>query len=91
MVNWRRKSENIRELASTLNLGLDSFVFLDDNLVECGEVRAGCPEVLTLEWPHDAAAARRLLAHTWELDIPLVNPGQAPGSPAIDVIAPPAF
>ena len=69
MVNWRRKSENIRELASTLNLGLDSFVFLDDNLVECGEVRAGCPEVLTLEWPHDAAAARRLLAHTWELDI----------------------
>jgi hypothetical protein len=28
---------------------------------------------------------------TWELDIPLVNPGQAPGSPAIDVIAPPAL
>ncbi|WP_396623724.1 SDR family NAD(P)-dependent oxidoreductase, partial [Luteitalea sp.] len=69
MVNWRRKSENIRELAATLNLGLDSFVFLDDNHVECGEVRAGCPEVLTLEWPHDEAAARRLLAHLWELDI----------------------
>lgn len=69
MINWRRKSENIRHLASTLNLGLDSLVFLDDNHVECGEVRAGCPEVLTLEWPHDPSAAMRLLAHTWELDV----------------------
>jgi FkbH-like protein len=68
-INWQRKSENIRELAATLNLGLDSFVFLDDNHVECGEVRAGCPEVLTLEWPHDPAEATRLLAHTWELDV----------------------
>ena len=30
-VNWLPKSQNIRQLASDLNLGLDSFVFLDDN------------------------------------------------------------
>ena len=41
-------------LASRLNLGLDSFIFIDDNPVECAEVRARCPEVLTLEWPQDA-------------------------------------
>ncbi len=29
--NWTEKSENIRDLAATLNLGLDSFIFLDDN------------------------------------------------------------
>ena len=27
---------------------------------------------------------------TWALDMPLMNPGQAPGSPVIEVIAPPA-
>ena len=51
-----------------LNLGLDSFIFIDDNPVECAEVRAGCPDVLTLEWPLDPARAELLLRHTWELD-----------------------
>ena len=45
------KSQNIRSLAQELNLGLDSFIFLDDNPVECAEVRSGCPEVLTLRLP----------------------------------------
>jgi FkbH-like protein len=43
MINWLPKSENLRTLAGRLNLGLDSFVFVDDNPVECAEVRAGCP------------------------------------------------
>lgn len=68
MINWQRKSENLAALAARLNVGLDSFVFLDDNHVECAEVRAGCPGVLTLEWPQDETAARRLLAALWELD-----------------------
>ena len=68
MINWMPKSENIRALAGRLNLGLDSMIFLDDNPVECAEVRAGCPEVLTLQWPVDPEAAIRLLDHTWEFD-----------------------
>lgn len=68
MINWQPKSDNLKALASRLNLGLDSFIFIDDNPVECAEVRAGVPDVLTLEWPQDAHAARRLLEHTWELD-----------------------
>ncbi len=67
-INWQPKSENLRSLASRLNLGLDSFVFLDDNPVECAEVRAHCPEVLTLEWPQDPTRARQLLQHAWELE-----------------------
>lgn len=67
-INWRPKSENLRALATRLNLGLDSFIFVDDNPVECAEVRASCPEVLTVEWPDDAGRAGRLLEHFWELD-----------------------
>ncbi|WP_435103186.1 SDR family NAD(P)-dependent oxidoreductase [Arhodomonas sp. AD133] len=67
-VNWSPKSDNLRDLAQRLNLGLDSFVFLDDNPVECAEVRAGCPEVLTLQWPADEADASALLDHTWAFD-----------------------
>ncbi len=68
-VNWLPKSENIRRLSQTLNLGLDSFIFIDDNPVECAEVRSGCPSVLTVQWPLDATAASGLLEHLWELDV----------------------
>ena len=69
MINWKPKSENIRQLASKLSLGLDSFVFIDDNPVECAEVQAACPEVLTLQWPRDVERSKQLLRHTWELDV----------------------
>ena len=68
MINWLPKSANLRTLAGRLNLGLDSFVFVDDNPVECAEVRAGCPEVLTIQWPQEPGAARQLLQHLWEFD-----------------------
>lgn len=68
-INWLPKSQNIQELAETLNLGLDSFVFLDDNPVECAEVRSGCPQVLTLQWPQTSGHADQLLDHLWELDV----------------------
>ena len=29
--NWEPKSDNLRQMALELNLGLDSFVFVDDN------------------------------------------------------------
>ncbi|TWU19987.1 type I polyketide synthase [Allorhodopirellula heiligendammensis] len=67
-VNWLPKSQNIQALAERLNLGLDSFIFLDDNPVECAEVRSGCPSVLTIQWPTDAASATKLLDHFWELE-----------------------
>jgi FkbH-like protein len=68
-VNWRPKSENLRELADELDLGLDSFVFLDDSPVECAEVRDRCPEVAVLQVPADADEAERFLRHCWLLDV----------------------
>ena len=68
MINWLPKSQNLKTLASRLNLGIDSFVFLDDNPVECGEVRSAAPEVLTLNFPTRSEDALRLLRHLWELD-----------------------
>ena len=50
-INWEPKPQNIASLASSLNLGLDSFVFLDDNPVECALMRAELPQVATLQIP----------------------------------------
>jgi FkbH-like protein len=46
--NWEPKSENIRQMARELNLGLDSFVFVDDNPAEIDIVRQFAPEVTTI-------------------------------------------
>ena len=46
--NWEPKSENIRQIALELNLGLDSFVFLDDNPAEIDIVRQFVPEVTAI-------------------------------------------
>ncbi|MEQ8028365.1 SDR family NAD(P)-dependent oxidoreductase [Xanthomonas sp. WHRI 10200] len=47
-INWLPKSSNLRALAGELDLGLNSFVFFDDNPLECAEVRANASEVLTI-------------------------------------------
>ena len=65
-LSWRPKSEGLRRLAAELDLGLRSFLFLDDNPVECGEVMQACPEVLTVRMPMQGSAA--LLEHLWALD-----------------------
>src|SRR5581483_11117937 len=65
--NWRPKADNLRELASELNLGLDSFVFIDDNPLECAQVRASCPEVLVLQLPAGDAIPQ-FLANIWAFD-----------------------
>lgn len=50
-VNWTDKVQNLRELAAELNLGLDSFVFLDDSDFECAAVRSQLPQVHTVQVP----------------------------------------
>lgn len=52
-INWRPKSENIREIASELNIGLDSIVFIDDSPFEIAEVRSQLPEVLCIQVPEE--------------------------------------
>ena len=67
-LNWRPKSENLKALARELNLGLDSFIFVDDNPVECADVEANCPEVLTIQLPEDPTRIPQFLNHCWAFD-----------------------
>lgn len=46
--NWEPKSDNLRQMASDLNLSLDSFVFVDDNPAEIEILRQFVPEVTTI-------------------------------------------
>lgn len=46
--NWEPKSDNIRQMAADLELGLDSFVFVDDNPAEIEIVRQFAPQVTTI-------------------------------------------
>jgi FkbH-like protein/FkbM family methyltransferase len=66
--NWDYKSVNLRSLAEELNLGLDSFIFIDDNPVECAEVKANCPEVLTLQLPQKEDSLTGFLKNIWVFD-----------------------
>ena len=59
--NWEPKSENIREMATELSLGLDSFVFVDDNPAEIEIVRQFVPEVTGICVGDDPAQFRTLL------------------------------
>ena len=67
-VNWAPKSQNLRELARELQLGLDSFIFIDDSALECAEVQAQCPEVLVVQAPADSGEWPALLDHVWAFD-----------------------
>jgi FkbH-like protein len=61
-VNWGNKADNIRAIAAELNLGLDAFVFVDDNPAERALVRAELPLVAVPEMPPDPSEYVRTLA-----------------------------
>ena len=59
--NWGPKTEMLQEIADELSLGLDSFVFLDDNPAEREQVRQAMPMVTVPELPTDPAEYIRAL------------------------------
>lgn len=50
-INWADKPTNLREIASELNIGLDSLVFVDDSDFEVNMMREQLAEVTTLQVP----------------------------------------
>ena len=50
-INWEDKATNIRELADELNIGLDSFVFVDDNPSERELIGQVLPMVEVPDFP----------------------------------------
>lgn len=70
--NWNTKDQNLREIAEELSLGLDSFVFVDDNPVERDIIRMQIPvvEVPELEKPEKYIS---LLDHQGYFETTLVS------------------
>lgn len=60
-VNWQPKIENLRQIAEQLDLGIDSFVFMDDSPFERGHITAELPEVAVLASDGDPAYLVRSL------------------------------
>lgn len=61
-VDWNSKADNLASIADELNLGLDSFVFIDDSDVELEEVRQRQPEVRTVKVTDEPAEIAQLTA-----------------------------
>jgi FkbH-like protein len=66
VANWRPKHDNLTELAAVLNLGTDSFVFVDDSPLECGLVRSELPGVAVVQLDEEPALhVQKLLRDDW--------------------------
>lgn len=44
-INWGQKSKSLEQIAKKLNIGLDTFAFIDDSPFERAEVQSALPEV----------------------------------------------
>jgi FkbH-like protein len=71
-INWDPKARNLVEISEELSLGLDSFIFIDDNPRECAEVADALPEVLSLTLP-EPERIPHFLKHVWAFDRPVVT------------------
>ncbi len=67
-VNWDSKAGNLASLAEELEIGLDTFILVDDNPKEVQEAQAGAPQVLALLLPARAEEIPDFLAHVWTFD-----------------------
>lgn len=62
-INWEDKASNLMRLANTLNIGLESMVFVDDSEFEINLVRAALPEVETIPLPKSTPGSyKRILS-----------------------------
>jgi len=62
-INWDDKADNILSIAEELNIGVDSFVFLDDSATERAWVAARLPEVIVPELPELPSLRPDFLEH----------------------------
>jgi FkbH-like protein len=72
-INWKDKAENLVDLLGSLNLGMDSAVFIDDSRFERGRVREALPDVLVPELPEDPLAYPLFLQTLRCFDSPVLS------------------
>ena len=60
-INWNDKPTNLKEIALELNIGIDSFIFVDDSDFEINLMKDQLPEVLSIQVPKNLAEYSDLL------------------------------
>jgi len=56
-IDWLPKSQKIGNIAKNLNIGIDTFAFIDDNQFELDEVSSAIPELLPIKFDADRIGA----------------------------------
>jgi len=72
--NWTDKPTNLKEMARSLNLGLDSFVFMDDNPTERAFMRRELPQVAVPEIGSDPAFFVEILDRAAYFEADILSP-----------------
>lgn len=54
-VNWDPKEKNLPAIARTLNIGMESLVFVDDSAMEIAQMRHAWPDVTSVQLPEEPA------------------------------------
>jgi FkbH-like protein len=67
-INWSSKAANLAALAEELELGLDSFILVDDSPRECREVETAYPQVAGMTLPQRDEEIPAFLRHVWAFD-----------------------
>ncbi len=67
-VNWKDKPGNLKAMAEELNLGLESFIFVDDSDHECDAVRQALPQVEVVQAPANLLSLPGCLDHLARLE-----------------------
>jgi FkbH-like protein len=62
-INWREKYKNIEEISVELNIGLNSFIFIDDNPFEIETISGFLPEVTSIQFSNDYTFFENLLSN----------------------------
>jgi len=67
-VDWNEKYLNLKEIAEDLNLGIDSFVFLDDQIFEQEQMKFNLPQVKVLQVTEDPLNILNAIENCWLFD-----------------------
>lgn len=67
-INWDEKFANLESLSEQFGFATDSFIFIDDDQIECSKIRAAHPEIVVLELPERAEDFGRFLEAVWLFD-----------------------
>ncbi len=63
-VQWNRKSESVRRILESWNIGPDAVVFVDDSPLEVAEVKAAFPSIEGIQFPRSDYRAIWQLLHS---------------------------